>query len=506
MEPQASVEGPTAERTSASDDSSQSCQSDSDVEELDDPKLLRAVAIKYGIESTKSLVTAYNATTNRTERSVLLHWLRRYDERGDDRFKPKHVLEYAELAKIAPRSTQDKEVLKNLVCALGSCLHQRKLSAKNLPMALCRALIHVDASAYGGVADLMVIARKLLASLSPEPIISRENFAEHEATFHALQQTLFLLIKTNNNNIEDKEKQKLRRVIAEMENEMELSCKYYPVSFHFKALRQAVERLDPKDTSLPLSQAMRRAALGMCVILHVLHCVRNLASFDIDPEEIEDSNRRLREMTANVGVSKRPWFDLFRNLMAARLDASKDDTHLAFFEFEYIAAMEYQRTMRKGEDLKALRFGIIQELGTLAAEGSIASAREEATKKLLDLATQEAVNEGWIGDPDVLVALLDVIYTIHKTDQGAEKLQEAFQLLQQSCESFASEALTQWLGGRSLKNKLRARSPRRPVAKRNELFVVVGRDVGYIPLGMVDTKKEQLRKRYLHGDFATVLS
>ena len=504
MQLQASVEEPTAGSPSVLEIESRPSQSDSDMEELNNPKLLRSIAKKYGIKRTKSLVAAYNATTNKDERGVILHWLRRYDERRDDCLKPKCMLEYAELAKIAPRSTHDKEVLKNLVCALGSCLRQRKLPAKNLAMALYRTLIHVDSSAFD-VADLVVVARKLLTSLCPEPKLSRENFAEHEATFYALQQTFFLLNKTSHSNIDKEEKQEFRRVIAEKQSEMGLSCKYYPVSFHFKALRQAVERLDLNDTSSSLTQAMQCAALGVCGILHVLHCVRNLASCDIEPTAILDSNRRLRGMAAGVGMSKRPWFDVFQNLMAARLDASKDEAIFELFESRFTAAMEYQRTMRKGKDLKALRFGIIQELGTLAAEGSIERIREEAIKKLLDVTTQEAVDEGWIGDADVLAAFLDVLNKIHKTNQGGdERLKEAIQVLYQSCMSRAKQVLAEWLGGRILEDKIRTRSPQRPVAEHSELFIEIGRDVGYIPLAIVDSNKEELRKGYTHDDFATV--
>ena len=72
MQSQALVAEPTAGGPSASGDSGRPCHSDLDVEELDNPKLLRAVAIKYGIESTESLVAAYNAPTDKDERGVLL--------------------------------------------------------------------------------------------------------------------------------------------------------------------------------------------------------------------------------------------------------------------------------------------------------------------------------------------------------------------------------------------------------------------------------------------------
>ena len=107
MQPQTSVQGPTAGRSSASGNGGQLRQSDSDVEELDNPKILRAVAKKHGKESTQSLVAAYNATTAKDERGVLLHWLRQYNRRNQDCSRPEAVLEYAELAKIVPRTGQE---------------------------------------------------------------------------------------------------------------------------------------------------------------------------------------------------------------------------------------------------------------------------------------------------------------------------------------------------------------------------------------------------------------
>ena len=81
-----------------------------------------------------------------------------------------------------------------------------------------------------------------------------------ESTFLALQQTFFLLREANQNDI-DEEKQELRRTVAEKETTMKLSCKHYPVSFHFKAPRQAVERL--KDEAL--LRGMRKRNSVSCV-------------------------------------------------------------------------------------------------------------------------------------------------------------------------------------------------------------------------------------------------
>ena len=374
----------------------------------------------------------------------------------------------------------------------------------NFAISLRIALVHIDPVAYNGVSELVELAMKLLATLSPRPKLTRKNFARHETTFFALHQTFFLLIKSSQNEIDEKEKRHLRRAIASKEKEMELSCKYYPVKFHFSALRQAVERLEPWDVPSRFMQAIRYAKYGFCGFWHVFHCIRNLASGDIDPEAIQEAYRKGRDVIIDMGAFKKPWFDSFQALMGARIEASKDETKLELLESEYTVAMEHQRKMKNSEDLKALRFGIIQELAILAKEGSVENTRKNAAMKLVDLAANQGVDNGWIDDVDILIAFLDAVYELHKTVQCVEATEEALKHLHHSCERFTKEVLMEWLDRSSMEDKLRAPSQQRAVVESKDLCVKFGRDVGYTPLAFMDLNRKELRKRYLRDDFATV--
>ena len=112
------------------------CQNGSDVEDPDNPKLLRAVAKKQDIVSMKSLFAACNATQEENERVVVLGWLCEYGEESDDCFIPKHVLEYAELVKVACVSEKGAEVLRNLVYGLGSLIRRGGFIDENVADAL----------------------------------------------------------------------------------------------------------------------------------------------------------------------------------------------------------------------------------------------------------------------------------------------------------------------------------------------------------------------------------
>ena len=477
------------------------CQPHSDIQELNDPRLLRAVSKEHNIDSTKSLVAAYNATTDKTERAVLLGWLLKYSRRIEECLTPESVLEYSELAKIAPRSMHDKDLLRNLLRALSSCVRQGEFLRPNFAVALYRALVHVDPSVYGGVAQLVVVAKKLLSSLSPEPTLSIENYDQHETTFLALHQAFYLIHKTNQTGIHEKEKRDLRRSIAEKEKELELSCEYYPVNFHFKALRQTVERFEVRE---PISHIWQAMWCGLCGFLHVLHCLRNLTNCDIDPTAIVDAFRGLRQETVAFGVSKRPWFDKFRTLMVTRLEASKDEAKLAAFGSECDTAMESQRTI-KGDDSKALRYGIIQEIKMLANQGSCEDVRQEATAKLIDLATNHAVGEGWNHDSDLLLALLNALHEIHVTGECKPITAEALLETVQRSQDHANETLATWLGDCTMDDKLQMQQRREEANRECEkVFTSIGRDVGYLPLATIRANVEDLKKKYLHDNFAKV--
>ena len=478
----------------------------SSAKERYDPKLLRSLAKKHNIDTTKSLVAAYNVTTNEDERAVLLGWLRKYHDRREDCLTPEAALEYAELSNVVQRSTSEKGIVKDLIRDLSSCICEGSFLAPNLAAALYTALVHVDPSAHGGAVQLVVVARRLLGSLTREPKLTKGNFAEHESTFLALQQTFFLLRKANQNDIDEEEKQELRRTVAEKERTMKLSCKHYPVNFHFKALRQAVERLKDEDAASRDAQTKQCLMCGLCGFVHVLQFLRNLARGDIDPTALGDAYERNRVAIDNMGVAKKPWFDRFRSLMAKRLELLKDETKLGLFVSEFDAAMESQQEMVKGEDLKALRFGIIQELRLSARQTASETARREVATKLLMLSTSRAVFEEWFDDADIFTAFLDALHEIHLTSHDSQQTTEAFQQMQQSCKGHARSTLRAWLVDDVTADRIEMRDQQESHAERNKVFVEIARDVGHVPLDTIRSNISDLKEKYKHDSFAKVSS
>ena len=495
----------SAKAPSASESGANPHLPDSSIQGRNASRLLRAVAKKHNISSTKSLVAAYNAATDENERAVLLGWLRKYGEGSIDCLKPEVVLEYSELAKVAHVSEQDAKVLRKLVYGLGSLIQRDEFLDENVAKALLSALTWVDATAYGDPAQLIILARRLLLSLSSEPRLHRHNFAKYEANFLELHQVFFLLQSIGRDHVLEQEKRELRQAVTQKRDLMELSVVYYPVFFHFELIQQAVERLEIEDAPSRLTQVTRRAAAGIYGGMHVFHFLRKLAGGDIEPTSIEDAYRKGQAAIANAGVLEREWYDILQMLTEARLRALKEERKCELLTLAYDAAMEGQRKTTREDYQKALRFGIVQEMSLLASDrDSRQDARRKATTKLVELATNQAISEKWIHDADILTLILDALHMIHSMGEQKQEIAESLRKIQQSCDEHAKVTLTIWLDGNTVEEKLLMQRQEVRNEHHEDLFAKIRAIVGYLDLSIVRSKIEDLKKTYLHDNFATV--
>ena len=497
---QQSVKGP-----SASGSSSKRYSPDLNVQQGNGPKLLRAVAKKYNIMCTKSLVSAYNAVTDENERTVLLGWLRKYGEGNTDCLNPEAVLEYAELAKVVYVSEEDAEILRKLVDGLGSLIHPDKFLPENVAKALFSAFTWVDSAVYNDTAQLTDLGLDLLLSLSSRPRLTKQNIFKYEANFLCIHQILFLLQSIGRGYFLEEEKIGFRRVVAEKREEMKLSLRYYPVSFHFQLIQQAVERLEIEDAPSALTQAKRRTIAGLYGGVHVFHFFRKLAGGDIDLTSTEDAYRKVRTAIANAGVLEQEWYDVLQILTAARLSALKEEKKCELLALAYDTATEGQRKTRNANNQKALRFGIVQELRLLANDrDSCQDSRKEATKKLIELTTNQAISENWIHDADILTGILDSFHLIYTMDKQNHEIAEALQKIQQSCDELAKETFKAWLNGNAMEEKLQMSCHKDTNNYLDELFAKTGTTVGYLHASTIRSNIEDLKNTYLHDNFATV--
>ena len=351
----------------------------------------------------------------------------------------------------------------------------------------------------------MPLLKKLLYSLSSELRLTKHNFANREANFLALHQVLFLLQSIGRGNLLEKEKKELRGAIVQKREEMELSSMYYPVSFLFELIQQAVERLEIEDIPSGLTKAKRYTASGLYIGMHVFHFLRKLAGGDIDPVSIEDAYRKGRAAIVNGGVSELEWYDILQILTAARLSALKEEKKSELLALAYDVVMEGQRKTTREANQKALRYGIVQEMRLLVSDkGSSQDGCKKASTKLVELATNQAISENWTHDADILTAILDALRVIYTMGEESQETAEALEKIKQSCDESARETLTVWLNANTIQGKLQILSQEDTSKQREDLFVKTGAVVGYLHPSTIRSNIEDLKRTYLHDDFATV--
>ena len=485
---------------------SRPCPPNSDVKDLNDIRLLHAVSKERNIDSTKSLVAAYNATTDQSERGVLLPWLRQYNTRSEECSRPETVFEYSELAKIVPCGGHDDHLLREFIgtfhCRLREC--RGELLHENIAKALFRSLTWVESSVHEDPVQLLDLATDLVSTLSFRSRLTRQNFSQYEAAFLAIHHVLHVLHEIGRSGLLEDEKKKLRQVIAKKKTEMKSSMQHYPVQFNFGLIQQAVERLETKNAPSRITQAARYALSALYGGAHILHLLKDLVRLDINPEAFEDACTKIRNVIARRGVSEKQWYDLLQSLIAARLRALKSAEKIELFFKVYEIVMERQRKIKRGEEQKALRYGIIQEITMLANQASCAEVREVATTKLLELATNTAVLDSWSDDSDLLLALLDAVHEIHVLGECKPKTAETLREMERCCREHDRETLATWLGHDTMEAKLQMQRQEETNPQCREMFVSIGKDVGYIPLATIRYNVENLKEKYLHDKFAVV--
>ena len=507
MQEQALDEESSAGRPSEAEELSCPCPPKLDTQELNDRRLLRAISKECNIDSTNSLVAAYNAMANGVERNVLFRWLRQYNTRNEESSRPHTVFEYAELAKIVPRTGQDKHLLRDFVRVLCHrlCECKGEFLHENVTKALLSSLTWVESSVYDEPGQLRNLAIDLMSSLPSRVELTGQNFSQYEATFLAIHQVFFLLHVIGRHRLLEDKKKQLRQAIKQKREEMESSRRHYPVRFYFDLIQQAVERLETEDAPSSIAQAGRTAISALHGGVHILHLLRDLACVDINPVAVKDAYKTCRDVIANRRVSEKQWYDLLQVLIAARLCALKAAEKIDLFTCAYGFVMEEEKKIEHKDDQNALRYGIIQEIRILANQASCEDVREMATTKLVELATNHAVLESWNYDSDLLIALLDAVHEIHLIAECKQRTTEALRKMNCCCREHARETVTMWLGDDTMEDKLQMQEQTNTDCKK-ELFISIGGKVGYLPITTIRDNVEELKKKYQHDNFAKVNS
>ena len=471
---------------------------------VSDEKKLRALVREKSIDSTASLVRAYNGSATGETEHLLHKFLFIYCAKKEQYINPNTVIEYAELCKIKPRTDDDRELLHEVVLALTGRIPVGEFAAESVAEALYRSLLWTPpAIIQEDLTGLTALADKLTASLHPTPRLTEANFPSHEATFEALHEVFVLMQRTANKRVTVEQKKRFQSSLRAKRSSMGDSCKHYPVQYYFRLIEQSIQRLELDEEPSPILKAIHCLYIITCGFLHISHAVKQILKLDIDPSQLKALPGNLKELVADIDVAERQWYDLLQALSVAGKKTVEDHQKLEIFEESYKTVEATVWKMRRNEDGKALLFGLMQELRHLSLAQGSAEVSASGSSKLFALA--EAVsNSVWVKDKDIVEALLRCLHAVRSRGNDAEAALRFSQRLIDSVKSNAvSKAVREWTGDKSLEEKLReaVHSPPEPTG---QLFHAMSREIDLVPLEEAHSNIERLRILYQSKRFATV--
>ena len=455
---------------------------------------LQARIAQGDIASTGDLVTAINSTQNPQEREVLEEWLAAYighfSHQSVQDLVSNHstyLLEYNQLTHICPLSERTKELLRSYFVELSRKIEQEAHLDHSLPLmeSLVCALNKLDKQVFGNnSAPLIWLANKLLARVDPgEVIFSASGYPTHGTSLDALHQVLSLVgcldpswDSTDKEGIYQRFKGQLE-AIEKAAQEQE----YYPISYHTQLLRQSLSSLELNKKEAQLKDICRRTFSGIQCLGCLYQGLRGLLELELELDALKEAYDHFQEALRSERIEKQAWYSAYQALRLSSLlsrmsqDSEAGWSYYQAFEShldEFLARRVARwRKLFGQEGRKALRYGIVQELVSLALYSRIPSVRRGSVERLQELSDPDV----WGEKADVLRALLEGLadVAVYEGIDSQERSMARGALEDIVSGASADQEVTSWLEGQSLDQKLGSRpvSSSRPAGR--ELFEAV---------------------------------
>ncbi|MCG8340957.1 MAG: tetratricopeptide repeat protein, partial [Cytophagales bacterium] len=231
----------------------------------------------------------------------------------------------------------------------------------------------------------------------------------------------------------------------------------------------------------------------------IVQCIQALEDIRNEIKDFLGNCKSLEEAFANDKMEEKTWYDCHQALKYASILSLGDSSKYSVFHQGLEALQNAKLKNETKEGRTALRFGIVEQLRLLALHGPIGEVRKKSIKWLEFLANPEA----WGDDPEVMEELLNSLGAIaNSQEEEKEQAEKALKSLTDSspsaesarnlrplpsgnvfswggelptalCKLDARRAITEWLGGKSLEDKLRALSAPSAAPASESLFLAI---------------------------------
>ena len=442
------------------------------------PTSLQARIEQGDITSTEALVAALNSTQDSEKRAVLEEWLAAYIRHfccqsvqelvnNDSAF----LLEYNQLAHIQPSSDKTNGLLHSYFVELSRKINQEAHLDHALPLmkSLVYALNKLDQQIFGNnSAPLIELANTLLARLDPSQVVfSPSGYPTHGTTLDALHQVLYLVscIDPRWDSMDQKGIYQRFKTQLEAIAQAAQQQQHYPTSYHTQVLRQSLASLELDKKDAPLQDIVRRTFAGIQGLGYAYKGIKAVVTLDVEIDALHTAYGYFKQALVSDRITIRPWYIALQALRFSGLLSGIPQSpviagqHYTRFErslYKYLdpSVSRWQQSFSPAEK-KALRYGIVQELVSLALYSRSPSVCQKSIEWLKDLSDPNR----WGKEADIATALLDGLadVAVYQGINAQERSIARGALKYVLAGASAGEEATSWLGGQSLDQKLASR-------------------------------------------------
>ena len=439
---------------------------------------LQARIVQGDITSTEALVAALNRRQVPQERAVLEEWLVAYIRHfccqsvqelvnNDSAF----LLEYNQLAHIQPSSDKTNGLLHSYFVELSRKINQEAHLHHALPLmkSLVYALNKLDQQIFGNdSAPLIEIANQLLARLDPSQIVfSPSGYPTHGTTLDALHQVLYLVscIDPRWDSMDQKGIYQRFKTQLEAIAQAAQQQQHYPTSYHTQVLMQSLASLELDKKDAPLQDIVRRTFAGIQGLGYAYKGIKAVVTLDVEIDALHTAYGYFKQALVSDRITIRPWYIALQALRFSGLLSGIPQSpviagqHYTRFErslYKYLdpSVSRWQQSFSPAEK-KALRYGIVQELVSLALYSRSPSVCQKSIEWLKDLSDPNR----WGKEADIATALLDGLadVAVYQGINAQERSIALGALKYILAGASAGEEAISWLGDQLLNEKLASR-------------------------------------------------
>ncbi len=390
------------------------------------------------------------------------------------------VREYLAMCRLDGSGDEHLLLLKDFFDSLRDKLCNDALNNRYLIEAVEHALQSVDTEVFADDPNcLLQLAQFLLDAFDPQRMsFSKEMFPVQCSALHVVHQCLRILFDIGSGSWDPNRPGGLYAKFKNWSQRVIDAAGHYPVKYQAMLVQQSLTFLQSSKRSVRITNNARRIANLVYGTVGICQAVRNAVLLDFDLGNAESTASALSRARENRIVREEQWYKYLYALDVVRFAAIEDPS--AFEQFDdLLSSLVFEETGSNEEGCKALRFGIVEMLTSLAIHGKDDAVRCMSAETLAGLVKPRDKCD-WSSDPDLFLEMLDNLAQLSAQGRKPEQ-HRAHGALKNLASNMHSElcegVLSEWLGGKTVEERIQSVPSVRTESISSKLFSQVWKNL-----------------------------